>query len=261
MPVVELNDRDLLAGLFRRNAGAHVYELGDLDEFEWRHTRWFGWDSGRRVDDVALLYTQPDVPVLLAIADSPRSSMRPLLSEILFSLPSVLYTHASASLFGTLARRYEIVDAAPHFKLALHDGDAIAQHAAAVELLTRDDLGEIISFYESAYPDTWFAPRMLETGRYVGIREGGHLACIAGVHVYSPTWSVAALGNVATLPALRGRGLATGACAALCRLLLDDGIETIALNVRADNEAAMRSYSRLGFGPVAEYTEASLVAR
>ena len=58
------------------------------------------------------------------------------------------------------------------------------------------------------------------------------LACIAGVHVYSPRWSVAALGNVATAPELRGQGLARGACAALCRLLLDEGIETIALNVQ-----------------------------
>lgn len=261
MPVVELNDRELIAEVFRRNAGAHVYELGDLDDFEWCHTQWFGWDSGRRVEDVVLLYTQPEVPVLLAIADSPRSSMQPLLSDILDSLPPVLYTHASAPLLATLATRYEVVDAVPHVKLALQHAEVLSRYAANVELLTLDDLDEITTFYEEAYPDTWFAPRMLETGRYVGIREGGHLACIAGVHVYSPTWFVAALGNVATVPAFRGRGLARGACAALCRLLLDDGIETIGLNVRADNEAAIRSYTRLGFESVVDYMEASLVAR
>ena len=76
---------------------------------------------------------------------------------------------------------------------------------------------------------------MLATGRYLGIRHDGRLVCVAGVHVHSPTWGVAALGNVATLPELRGQGLARGACAALCLLLLEDGIETIALNVRADN--------------------------
>ena len=130
-----------------------------------------------------------------------------------------------------------------------------------MEAIRRDDLEELTAFYATAYPGTWFVPRMLETGRYVGIREAGRLVCVAGVHVCSPTWSVAALGNVATLPAFRGRGLARGACAALCRLLLDDGIETIGLNVRADNEAAIRSYTRLGFESVAEYTEASLAAR
>ena len=71
--------------------------------------------------------------------------------------------------------------------------------------------------------------------------------CVAGVHVHSPTWGVAALGNVATLTERRGEGLARAACAALCRLLLADGIETIALNVRADNAPALAAYSRLGF--------------
>jgi predicted GNAT family acetyltransferase len=83
---------------------------------------------------------------------------------------------------------------------------------------------------------------------------------VAGVHVYSPAWGVAALGNVATLPGSRGRGLARGACAALTRLLLDDGIDTIALNVRSDNGAAIRAYEQIGFEPVAEYVEAGLAA-
>ena len=87
---------------------------------------------------------------------------------------------------------------------------------------------------------------MLETGRYVGVRRDGRLACVAGVHVHSPTWGVAALGNVATLPELRGHGLARAACAALCLLLLEDGIDTIALNVRADNDAALAAYAASG---------------
>ena len=102
---------------------------------------------------------------------------------------------------------------------------------------------------------------MLETRRYVGIRVRGELVCVAGVHVWSPTWRVAALGNVATLPEARGRGLATTACAQLCRMLLNDGIDTIALNVRADNAAAIRSYEKLGFAQAADYVEVLLRAR
>jgi ribosomal protein S18 acetylase RimI-like enzyme len=44
-------------------------------------------------------------------------------------------------------------------------------------------------------------------------------------------------------------------------LLLDDGIETIGLNVRADNLPAIAAYRKLGFEPVAEHVEASLVSR
>ena len=130
-----------------------------------------------------------------------------------------------------------------------------------MDVLGSGHLDEITAFYDEAYPGTWFEPRLLATERYVGIRVDGRLACVAGVHLYSPAWSVAALGNVATLPGLRGLGLARSACAALCRLLLEDGIGTIALNVSEDNEAAIRAYTRLGFEPVAEYTEAALVVR
>lgn len=202
MLVVDLDDRELLASVFRRNAPAHAYELGDLDDFDWPHTVWFGWESEGRLEEVALLYTQPRIPVLIAIAEPPATTMAELLTAITWSLP-----------------------------------------------------------YDEAYPGTWFVPRMLATGRYVGLRRDGRLACVAGVHVYSPAWRVAALGNVATLPEVRGQGLARGVCASLCRLLLADGIEAIALNVRADNVAAIASYTRLGFEPVAEYVEASLVAR
>jgi ADP-ribose pyrophosphatase YjhB (NUDIX family)/GNAT superfamily N-acetyltransferase len=127
-----------------------------------------------------------------------------------------------------------------------------------VVALSPADLAEVEGFYRAAYPGTWFQPRMLETGRYVGIRRDGALVCVAGVHVWSPTWGVATLGNVATLPARRGAGLATAACARLCLTLLDDGIDVISLNVSADNVAAIRAYEKLGFAHAADYVEVLL---
>ena len=261
MPVVEVEEKETIAAFLRRHAHAHAYELGDLDDFHWPYTTWFGWESGGRLEQLVLLYTEPEVPVLIAIAEEPLDAMVDLLRAIADTLPPALYAHATPALLDTLSERYAVEGAAPHLKLALGRTDLVARHAVAADLLGSADLDEIVAFYEEAYPGTWFRPRMLQTGRYVGIRRSGRLACIAGVHVHSPGWGVAALGNVATLPELRGQGLARGACAALCLLLLADGIETIALNVRADNAAAIASYSRLGFEPAAEYVEASLVAR
>jgi ribosomal protein S18 acetylase RimI-like enzyme len=261
MPLVEPCDRRAIASLLQRNPRSHVYELGDLDDAYWPDTRWLGWESDGELEQVVLLYTQPEVPVLLAIADAPASTMADLLEAALPELPATLYVHATAPLLEPLGRRYRVDAAAPHLKLALGATGFVRRHSVPVEALGPDDLPAIMTLYEDAYPGTWFEPRQLATGRYVGIRQGGRLACVAGVHVYSPTWGVAALGNVATLPELRGRGLARGACAALCCLLLGDGIETIALNVRSDNEPAIRAYTRLGFERAAEYVEASLVAR
>ena len=261
MGAVELEDKEEIAAFLRRNARAHVYELGDLDDFDWPYTRWLGWEQDGRLEQVVLLYSEPAVPVLLAIAEEPLDAMEDLLQAIRDALPAALYVHATAPLLDTLAERYAIEGAAPHLKLALGRNDLLAAHAVPVELLEATDLADVETFYRAAYPGTWFVPRMLATDRYVGIRRDGRLACVAGVHVHSPTWRVAALGNVATLPEMRGQGLARGVCAALCLLLLADGIETVALNVRADNAPAITAYTHLGFEFATAYTEASLVAR
>jgi ribosomal protein S18 acetylase RimI-like enzyme len=261
MGVIELEDKKVLAAFLRRNICSHVYELGDLDEFDWPYTRWFGWERAGRLEQVVLLYSEPAVPVLIAIADEPVAAMEKLLRAIRAELPSALYIHGTAAVLAALTERYAIEGAEPHLKLALGVTDRLASFAVPVDLLGASDLVEIETFYGAAYPGTWFVPRMLATNRYVGIRENGRLVCVAGVHVHSPAWGVAALGNVATLPELRGHGLARGACAALCLLLLADGIETIALNVRADNAPAITAYTQLGFLLATTYTEASLELR
>ncbi len=260
MTVVELRDRDELASFFRRRPAVHAYELGDLDDFFWTHTRWFGWQPGDRLEQVALLYCEPSPPVLIAIAEPPESTMPELLRTIAPELPREVYAHLSHELLDALLPGH-VAGSPPvrHRKLGLVDYTRL-QHGSSSDVvrLGPEDLAEVESFYAEAYPGTWFEARMLETGRYVGLREAGRLVCVAGVHVWSPTWRVATLGNVATLPEARGRGLATATCAHLCRLLLDDGIDVISLNVRADNTAAIRSYEKLGFAHAADYVEVLL---
>ena len=262
MGVVELRDRHVIAEFCRRRPAVHAYALGDLDDFFWPHTRWLGWEKGARIEQLALLYDEPDPPVLLALAEPPEDSMAELLRRIDDALPAIVYAHLSPGLVGVLAPR--LVPATPpveHLKLGLVDAAMLVGRAEMeVVSLGPDDVVEVLGFYDRAYPGTWFEPRMLETRRYVGVRDDGDLVCVAGVHVWSPSWRVAALGNVATVPAARGRGLATTACAHLCRTLLEDGIDVISLNVRADNTSAIRAYERLGFGHVADYVEVLLVS-
>jgi RimJ/RimL family protein N-acetyltransferase len=260
--VVELRDRDALARFFRERPGAHAYELGDLDDFFWPHTRWLGWKPDGRLEQIALLYDEPDPPVLLAFAEEPVDGMAALLRSLVDDLPHAVYAHLSPGLLDALAPGLVPAhDPAAHLKLALVDPAALVRYdTAECQLLSSADLGEVERFYEHAYPGTWFQARMLETGRYVGIRRDGELACVAGVHVWSPEWRVACLGNVATVPAVRGEGLATAACARLCRVLREDGIDVISLNVRADNTAAIRAYEKLGFAHAADYVEVMLEA-
>jgi ribosomal protein S18 acetylase RimI-like enzyme len=98
----------------------------------------------------------------------------------------------------------------------------------------------------ASYPTGYFEPVNLERGPYVAIRDDRGIAAVAGVHVYSPDKRVASLGNIATRPDARGRGLARRVTAALCRLLQGE-IDVIGLNVRADNAAAIACYRGVGF--------------
>ena len=263
MSVVEIRDKEAIAAFCRRRPGVHAYALGDLDDFFWPHTRWWAWAPEGVIEQLVLLYDEPDPPVLLAIAEVPSDTMGSLLRELSASLPRHLYTHVTGDCLNALATERALVgEALQHHKLSVEAGRLPPvddrERDADLHLLTMSELNELEAFYASAYPGTWFHARMLETGRYLGLREQGALVAVAGVHVYSPTWGAAALGNVATLPAARGQGHGRLVCLALCRLLAADGISTISLNVRADNNVALAVYAGLGFTKVADYLEATV---
>ena len=121
-------------------------------------------------------------------------------------------------------------------------------------MLGPDDREAVLEFYRTSYPGNWFDPRMLDTGCYLGVSHAGRLTAVAGVHVVSEEFAVAALGNIAVDPSHRGRGLGRRVTAALCGLLLGK-VRIIGLNVKADNHAAIGCYRRLGFERIASYEE------
>jgi predicted GNAT family acetyltransferase len=121
-------------------------------------------------------------------------------------------------------------------------------------LLSREDLSNIVNLYKKSYPGNWFEPRMLDTQQYYGIKEQNDLVSIAGVHVYSPEYKVAALGNITTHPDFRGKGLGKVVTAKLCQSLMKQ-VEHIGLNVKTDNLPAISCYKKLGFEVIGSYEE------
>ncbi len=130
---------------------------------------------------------------------------------------------------------------------------------SAVQQLGISDAKDLQELYSMSYPGNWFESRMLKTGYYYGVRQGGTLVSVAGVHLYSQQYRVAALGNITTHPQFRGQGLAAAACTKLCQALLPT-VDHIGLNVKADNKGAISCYAKLGFEPVATYEEYLLLA-
>jgi predicted GNAT family acetyltransferase len=260
--LVELRDKGRIEAFVRRDRALHIYALGDLDPFFWPHTRWFALsdsdDAAGELRALALLYTGAEPPVLLGFCRDDGGALARLLEELAPRLPARLYAHLSPGLVEHLGPRWSPIHHGRLLKMELQDRGALDEvDTAGVERLGSAHLDEILALYASSYPGNWFDPRMLETGQYFGIREAGELVCIAGIHVYSAQYGVAALGNITTATALRGRGLARRAVAGLCRSLLEE-VEVVGLNVKADNRAAIACYERLGFVEIACYDEYEL---
>jgi ribosomal protein S18 acetylase RimI-like enzyme len=254
--LIEISDRQALADFFRCAPGIYLYHLGDLDDFFWPLTRWFGWLEGEKLQAVALLYTGEQPPVLLALTHDHLAPMASLLSAMLPELPQQVYAHLSPGLIDQLKTCYSAHHHGRHHKMMLtaparlESGDT-----SPVVILTEADQPRLEGLYAAAYPGSWFNPRVLATGQFVGIPDkDGSLLAAAGVHVYSPEFRVAALGNIAVRPEARNQGLATAATAFCCQRLLAS-VDLIGLNVLADNLAAIRVYERLGFGIIGEYDE------
>lgn len=253
--LIHLDDPARIAAFARRDPALHLYEIGDLDPAFWPRTRWWGWQVDGALQALAMLYDGGDHHSLLGFERTHPAALQALLEAIADGLPEPLYGHLSPGVEGALTARFEGTRRHRLHKMLLTAPAALEGiDAAGIRGLTVDDLPAMQALYARAYPDNWFDPRMLATGCYFGCFEGARLAAVAGVHVVSAAHRVAALGNIATAVAARGRGHARRVTAALCRALLPT-CDAIGLNVRVENAAAIACYRRLGFETVADFEE------
>jgi RimJ/RimL family protein N-acetyltransferase len=257
MSLLCLHDKTQIEAVLRRHLFLHMYALGDLDDFFWPHTTWYGWEEEGEIQEIVLVYTALPAPVILALSPEPSGSMRKLLTALRFLLPRHFYAHLSGDLATVWADDYEIKSDGRHYKMALTEPAKVTAVAPSTPIihLSMNDRPRLEKFYQTSYLDNAFDPRMLATGHYYAVETEGELVSVGGIHVYSPRYRVAAVGNVTTHPDYRGRGLAKSVCAHLCRALLNT-VDHIGLNVKADNQSAIAVYKRLGFTTVAEYEEA-----
>jgi GNAT superfamily N-acetyltransferase len=253
-----LHDKDEIERLLRHdNVYLHLYEIGDLDDLYWPHTTWYTLPQ-KSPKPVLLLYSGLALPTLLGLTEKSTTLLQRLLQITTPLLPARCYTHLTPELSSPLKDRFDIQSHGIFYKMALLEPDAVKNiDTSAVVPLHSGDQAELLELYRLGYPGHWFEPHMLDRGYYYGVRHGSKLVSAAGVHVYSTTYKVAALGNVATHPGHRNQGLAQAACARLCQDLLAT-VDAIGLNVKADSESAIACYHKLGFRPVGTYEECTV---
>jgi GNAT superfamily N-acetyltransferase len=256
MKAVCLHDKDTIETFLRGNVFLNIYSLGDLDDFFWPYTTWYALTDSTGIQAIALIYTGGSLPCLHVLAEDVKAVYtEELLRCLIGILPRRFHAHLTLGSESILAEYYHLRPFGVHDRMALMDKSLLADiDDSEAEGLSISNLGEILSFFEKAYPGNFFEPRMLETKQYFGIWQDGELVSVAGVHACSVRYRVAALGNIATHPDYRGRGYGRIAAAKVCKSLLSE-IDHIGLNVKADNTSAIRCYEKLGFDAIGSFGE------
>lgn len=251
-----LSDKDELEQFLRKNTALNIYQIGDLDDFYWENTKWYGLKENGSLKAVTLLYKAPPFHVLLAL--SPENEIEPL-KELLHSLfeylPDKFYSHLSPGLESVFCSYYNLESHGNYQKMILASSSKLNDTSlSGIVSLSSKDINEIFNLYKESYPENSFDPRMIETGMYFGYRFKNKLICISGIHVYSERYRVAALGNITTHPEYRGKGYGQKVTAHLCKELFKK-VSTIGLNVGQDNIPAIKCYTNIGFTYAAPYLE------
>ena len=178
-------------------AGAHVYELGDLDDFDWPLHPVVRPGNPVRPHRATSRCSTRSLRCRCC-SRSPRSLLggrwRRCCAAVLDALPAALYVHAPRP----LARRRSSEalrdrrSGEPHLKLALAACRSRRRaRARQSSLLAPDRSRRGRRLLRGGLPGYLVRARgMLDDGALRRASDSaGRLACVAGVHVYSPTWA------------------------------------------------------------------------
>ena|SRR5688572_17955015 len=241
-----LTDKDAIRAILRRDPAWCVYALGDLSPQMFPKTEWF-------TPDLSMVLKDYGTSILFAMG---AGSVREALGAVTWPVHLQVRSDALAA----VAQDALVEDTREMWRMIwrgkrslqtddravrLGDGDV-----EALQLLYAD--GEIAG--ES--PD-FFYPAMVSRGVFFGVYEERRLVAAAGTHLVSWDEGAAAMGNIYTRRDRRGCGLGRVVTTAVMRQLA--GLETVGLNVRADNGAALSLYESLGFKRHCPFYEAVAV--
>ncbi len=244
---MQLTDKDAIRAILRRDPRWCVYALGDLTPRMFAKCQWF-------TPDLTLVLHDYGTSILFAHG---TGSIREALRHVRWPVHLQVQPRALDEV-----ARHATVDHVKHMlRMALDDASAVDRTRASTHTasrLTANDVEALKRLYADGEaagesPD-FFYDSMVSDGVFCGVYEGADLIAASGTHLVSRDEGAAAIGNVYVRRDRRGKGLSRVTTAAVLHELR--GIETIGLNVRADNAAAIRVYESLGFVTHCEFREA-----
>ena len=253
METREISDKKEIYRFLSKSPDLQLYTIGDLDDFFWPYTTWYAISEKNEIKSIALLYTGMKPPTFLLFCEKDLYYSTELIKSIKGQLPEKFNVHLSPGLIDAFGKENIIKDYGHNYRMILaRDPDSVCDKN--IRRLEKTDLSAINALYKVAYEDNWFDSRMIESGKYFGYFNEESLIGVAGIHVYSPVFRIAALGNIATHPDFRGQRIAYKLTSALC-FDLKKSADIIGLNVKSDNSAAIKCYRNIGFEIRSSYEE------
>lgn len=242
-----LTDPAVLEGILNRDWPWAGFAIGDLEPESMRHCEWL-----LEGDSLVLLFDGL-APRLLCHYGEP-SAIAPILAAI---DEARVWANIHPGCEVTFHRFYQPEHCVRMCRM--YSEQAVPAEGRAECLLPADrtEIEELLATGEWVL----FLPDRLDGGFYYGVRENGRLVAIAGTHLASTRYNIAALGSVFTHPAHRGKGLARICCSHVLAAIGQAGIRRIVLNVEEAKASARGLYEGLGFRTACVYTDGEYVRR
>jgi ribosomal protein S18 acetylase RimI-like enzyme len=233
-----LTDKNDIRAILHRDPAWCVYALGDLSPHMFGKTQWF---SSEFTPDLSLVLHDYGTSILFAMG---AGSIREALDHVIWPV----HLQVQRDALDEVARYAEVTSVRLMLRM-VWKGAAAPDIPAEATRLGVDDVPALLRLYAdgdaSGEAPDFFYPSMVTDGVFFGVSEGDALVAAAGTHLLSREEGAAAIGNIYTRRDRRGRGMGRLVTSGVLSALA--GVETIGLNVRADNDAALYLYESLGF--------------
>jgi ribosomal protein S18 acetylase RimI-like enzyme len=233
-----------------------AYAIGDLEPALFAQTEWEGAEEDGQLRTIALLFRGLDPPPLFLMGDP--AGLPTILR--LGLRPERVYVTCRQRHLAAVRAFYRTEPPTPMWRMTLQPKDFRPIEAPQVIALSPRHTDELERLYAQGGGDA-FSPTQLATGVFYGVADRGRIVAAAGIHLISPTYDIAAVGNVYTHRAYRGRGYGSATTSAVVAELFRRGLRYVVLNVAQANTVAIRIYERLGFTKYCPFLEMLAVRR
>lgn len=246
--VAPITDKAILRAYFNQDRPLHGYALGDLEEGMWQLSTYLGAFRDGQLESVALIWRGVEPPVLVQFGSD--EAVQALFSH----LPDKVFYMLPAAMMPVYQQHFETppkIDLLWRMQVTLGSFIPVYPQAGTLRRLTGEDVETLKHLYANDGPRAEvikaLSASQINSGVFFGVFQQDRLVAVAGSHFCSHNESVAAVGNVYTTAAERGKGYATLATSAVTQAFFQLGIRDVILNVAQPNAPAIRAYEKLGY--------------